>query len=413
MALAPLKDPSDFHRAEMEARFDQMHRERQIAAAGLLPDYLERTHVSVDLPQMALPQINIPQRIEELHSNNQQIHFPYGDAPFQDRNINPIKKVAYPQQNFNIPTAQMPFPIMPTINKAPLVLPREAPAVSIPQIEPPKHLEVKKRDEFVFDQSRVLDFGGIKTALFYENMMKSYHASKYLNERQKQIIFDFPDSQYMSLGNKEFKYGSFVFANGMCNELDYAKKTTTMLSDYTGGYRAHLLYNGSQSFSSDLRETILNKAGFITPPVALYMNFIIQHAEQKPGQKIFIACHSQGNPALKVALKHLPESMRDLLIIRSYGGASYIPQTLCKDSINYISKKDWVARIATMSWLISCARVLGIKMEAEDAKVEFLEPDDKAPLIDHGVQGKTYQDQLEFDVMNAIEKMEKAVNENT
>jgi len=141
----------------------------------------------------------------------------------------------------------------------------------------------------------------------------------------------------------------------------------------------------------------------LTPAVALTIQFISDHFEKNPEKKLFFITHSCGGAILKTALKEIPKEFRDRMIISNMGGGAYIPKSLCKDAINYVSKNDNVSQIANA---LGIAFIDQNKNEfnLQDYEFRILEPKPGSPKIDHMILSPTYQKEIEKLVIKFIEE---------
>ncbi len=176
----------------------------------------------------------------------------------------------------------------------------------------------------------------------YEAFFKNMYAGLY--PKVKDIHLEALESKLVPLDRHELPEGTIVFVNGMHADFSTCLKYAEKISDYADGSNVHLLYNASQGFQADLLECLLNTFGIRTPPVDLFLRFVTEYHRKNPSRKIFVVCHSQGALIVRKALESLSQTIRDRLIIRSFGGASVIENELCSDSKNYYGQKDRLMR---------------------------------------------------------------------
>lgn len=247
--------------------------------------------------------------------------------------------------------------------------------------------------EFILAETSTLEFKHPwKKALHYENLAQVFQ--KCSTNIPGINPADRSNSKYLQIDGKIFEHAEFAVINGINNELDDAMKLGGQLKEYTSGHRVHVLFNATQGKVPDILEWLMTYTGnILTPAVALAAQFIKDHFNKYPNKKLFFISHSCGGAILKAALKEISPEKRDLIVIRNMGGGAYIPLSLCKNAINFVSKND----------AVSAASHLFGQMYANQSKEIFnindydfisLNPKPGSPMIDHTVQSPTYQDAI-------------------
>lgn len=176
------------------------------------------------------------------------------------------------------------------------------------------------------------------------------------------------------------------------------------LNEYSSDHSVHVLFNATQGKIPDLIEWLMTYTGrVLTPVVGLTIEFIRDHFKKHPNKKLFIVSHSCGGTISKAALREIPKEQRDLIVIRNMGGGAYIPLSLCKNAINFVSKRDGISSISH----IVDQKYINQSQESfniNDYEFVFLDPKPGASMIDHTIQSATYQDAIRDAIIVFINK---------
>lgn len=241
------------------------------------------------------------------------------------------------------------------------------------------------------------------------NLKKLYHSWTNLLEYEKEMqnleqsILEFTGLEKKErAGSDHFEIKGYAHnkfriavANGMNSTKEKALQLGQFIQEGFNGINVHVLYDGSTGLPADILKWGLNvNETFLTPPVALHIQFIRHHFEHYPEQELLFITHSAGGAALKAALKEISPDLREKIVIMNMGGGAYIPHTLCKNAQNYISSRDFVsflANILSRRFLIPHPNFSDLL----ECKFVLLKPEPGSKIVDHGILEPTYYKKLE------------------
>ncbi len=190
----------------------------------------------------------------------------------------------------------------------------------------------------------------------------------------------FTRSSQFQVGSFDLPNGSIDFINGINNTETESLATVTQLSKYAQGAKVHGTYNRSNTVPVDILECMVQHMGFHTPPVQLIKNrwnhLIAKHG---PDAKFLQFCHSGGADQIKNALLSSPESVRKQIIVVALAPSVIIPNELCFQSYNYVSRNDFVTYLDIMGQL------------NHGDELMVLDPHPSADWWDHGISSPTFE----------------------
>lgn len=175
------------------------------------------------------------------------------------------------------------------------------------------------------------------------------------------------------------------------------------------------IYNHSNGPIVDLAEVFYHNylGGPAEPQNLLIQKWTDFHEKNKdrPEAKILHVCHSQGTIYTKNAIDHLPEEIRNRLIIVAIAPAMVISKDLCYDSFNYASDKDIVPDGELL--MLYCQGCAQGEEEREKMLIDLpkvhdqlirLTPHEDAAGIDHDFQSPTFIEELQQHLKKYLEK---------
>jgi RHS repeat-associated protein len=211
------------------------------------------------------------------------------------------------------------------------------------------------------------------------------------------------NSKLYQVGDFDLPNGAILFINGINNTQNNAMTSAKQLSQYAGGAKIYGIYNATNgdsngdnirlaSIAIDIVECGLGHMGIHTPPVQLLKNqwnhLIATH---KPEEKFMQLSHSEGSLDVYHALSTSPPSVQQRIISVAFAPAVIIPKSLCFESFNYVSKRDFVTHLD----------IIG-KIKYGN-QLQMLDPHPNAKLWDHEFLSPTFKDQIEHHINNYIE----------
>lgn len=203
------------------------------------------------------------------------------------------------------------------------------------------------------------------------------------------------NSNYYRIEGKVSKNFRIAAINGIRKNKEGMMELGQMLYGASGGYQIDLLHNATQGLLADAGEWILSREGkHLTPSIAMTIQFIQHHFEHTPEKELFLISHSCGGSILKAALREIPPEQREKIIVHNMGGGAYIPKTLCKNSVNYVSSRDFVSFIShylAKKFIDSPMNLFKLN----DYKFILLKPQPGSKSVDHGIMEPTYRPRVE------------------
>ena len=210
-----------------------------------------------------------------------------------------------------------------------------------------------------------------------------------------------------------------TFINGMGNLFEEAQMNAKHLQKLCAfNPSIEGIYNHSNGRLIDALEIFnLNYKGYspITQDLLIqkWTEFYQQNKDNSEA-KVLHFCHSQGAIHTKNALLHLPEEVRNRIIVVAIAPATVISRGLCSASFNYASRND----------IVPCGELLAAywracdigEMEREEMLINisnmqneliWLTPHEKAGKFDHEFQSPTFFQAIERHLEEYFKKQHK------
>lgn len=206
-------------------------------------------------------------------------------------------------------------------------------------------------------------------------------------------------SESFQVGSFDLANGAIGFVNGIANTKEESMAKARYLSQYAGGAKVYGVYNATNwdsiqlvSTAIDVIECGLGHMGMHTPPVQLLKNqwnhFIDTH---RPEEKFLQFSSSGGGLHVYNALLASPKSVQQRIISVALAPAAIIPEELCFESYNYISRRDFVTHLDIMG-----------KIKYGN-QLQILKPHSDANFWDHEFLSPTFAEPIERHIKNYIE----------
>jgi RHS repeat-associated protein len=198
-------------------------------------------------------------------------------------------------------------------------------------------------------------------------------------------------SSLFQVGSSDLPKGAIGFINGINNPPDQAMGSAQRMSDYAQGTKIHGIYNATNSLPMDVLECMLGRAGCEAPTVQLLRNkWDYLRTIYGPDAKFLEIAHSGGATQLKLALLASPEYIRNQVIVVTFAPSDLIPEELCFESHNYMSRRDIVTHLD----------ILGKIRYGNE--LHILEPHPDADFWDHDFLSPTFEKTRERHITDYI-----------
>ncbi|MCP5492501.1 MAG: RHS repeat protein [Chlamydiales bacterium] len=166
-----------------------------------------------------------------------------------------------------------------------------------------------------------------------------------------------------------------IHISGMNNTLEEIMKRGQRLSEMLGNTRVYTVYQPHTSIPVEAGKTFWSYMGFKSNPGNMLQNTIMHLTEELGGPEgggiINISAHSKGAAILERELTHLPDSIRKMISVETYGAPRPIHPSLAAFVINHVDPKDFVA--------IPAIQYMQFRRSKLDALPSFLCPDSTSP----------------------------------
>jgi len=200
-------------------------------------------------------------------------------------------------------------------------------------------------------------------------------------------------SESFQVGSFNLPNGAIGFINGIANNKEESMAKAQYLSQYAGGAKVYGVYNASNSVIGDLIDSGLGRIGIMTPPTQKikdeWHSFFATSGHKA---KFFQHCHSHGATHVKNALLTSPKEVRQRIIVLAIAPAEIVSKTLCYESYNYMSRRDFVTHFDIVG-----------KMRHRDELI-VLEPHPDANFFDHDFLSPTFAEPIKRHTKDYIKK---------
>ncbi|MCH9625488.1 MAG: hypothetical protein S4CHLAM123_06630 [Chlamydiales bacterium] len=202
-----------------------------------------------------------------------------------------------------------------------------------------------------------------------------------------------------SLGLRELPYGEIGRTNGIFNKAQDVTNTALYLSEAAGGYNIHYTHNQTHGII-DFQEAGMNVYGQIatTPVFKIHERWDRYFETNTLNVPYYEECHSQGASLVKLALERYPKERRDLIQVRAFAPAAYIPKELCMDVVHYVSEGD-IVHLLDFKGRRACA----------DTIVELRPKPGASFFLDHSISSPTFAKARRDSVQQYIESLESYI----
>ena len=210
---------------------------------------------------------------------------------------------------------------------------------------------------------------------------------------------------YLVKGNRD-KSILITFINGIDNSFEESKSSAEYIQSFTSNHEINGVYNHSNGKGLDLMESLfINYNGYSpTTKDLLAEKWIEFHEDNKdnPNAKCLHICHSQGAIHTYNTLMHLPEEIRNRVIVVGIAPGKVITKDLFYDAYDYASKndivhlgEDLVAQITADLNDTDREKILHTLSESK-AQLILLEPHKDATGLDHEFISPTFSNVIKF-----------------
>lgn len=198
-------------------------------------------------------------------------------------------------------------------------------------------------------------------------------------------------SQSYQIEGFDLPKGQISFINGINNSKKDSMGGARFISGLGNGVKVNGIYNASNGFLLDVAECMTGHTGIRAPTAELFRNHYTDLALKYGSDANFLHfCHSGGAIPTKQGLELLPPSIRNQITVVAIAPAVIIPEELCYQSFNYVSKRDFVTHLDLMG-----------KVRYGD-QLEMLDPHPNAGFFDHSLQSPTFKKLIDLHVNGYI-----------
>lgn len=191
------------------------------------------------------------------------------------------------------------------------------------------------------------------------------------------------------LRKPELSNGCIFFANGMLNKLGEASRSLSYISDCSGGYNIHGLYNPTHGPYFDLKEAAWGLEGVRTNPVQLFKDEWAQKlANLPPDQFALHICHSHSAIYTNLALQDSSDEIRKRVRVIAFAPADYISRDICH-SVQHYEAPLWRDLIPQINWR-------GRRQNRDSTTVLPSHPN--ASWHDHSILSPTFEQTLKREI---------------
>jgi len=232
----------------------------------------------------------------------------------------------------------------------------------------------------------------------------NYHDpdGRFVSKAYEHLPFHLSSISYHIEGNTLFDK-AISFINGINTSYDQAISHAQMLQTHAGGAEIYGIHKDTtRSVSLDALGCFLVRKSPTTPSqLSLSTQLVMQqwvdisHA-QGPHTQILQICHSGGAEHVKKALELSPVEVRKRITVLAIAPSVIIPQELCFDSFNYMSKRDFITYLDRE----------GIKKYRDELII--LQPHSDAQIYDHNFDSPTFTETIKHQIKAFRKQLENA-----
>lgn len=170
------------------------------------------------------------------------------------------------------------------------------------------------------------------------------------------------------------------FINGINNSYADSKESAQYLSQLSGGYNIHGVYNATHGAHRDILECMLGLNFIATEPVRQLHVMWNSFFDKSRETNFLMICHSQGAIHVRNALLDYPQELRERILVVAIAPGGYIYQESCKSVTHY--------RVPFPGDFVPDLDFSGAKRAQNSIALLSSHPD--APLWDHSFMSPTY-----------------------
>ncbi len=147
--------------------------------------------------------------------------------------------------------------------------------------------------------------------------------------------------------------GEICFINGMGISFDHAQWDADHIAEaYTQGHELHCVY-GANYGAWDWLSAVYGQKGIALPQARLLVQKWGEFFAQRPSEEKYLQiCTSRGAVDVVAALRLMPETLRNRIIVISLAPAYIVEEDLCYKAFNFMVGSDHVPYLAPNAHLI-------------------------------------------------------------
>lgn len=165
------------------------------------------------------------------------------------------------------------------------------------------------------------------------------------------------------------------------------RETVESQSDKLGGVNIHAVNHPTRGFFKDLWESVMLMMGRVTPACMQQIETWKKFFNENPLGYYFQVCHSRGAGVVRNSLAHLPQWMRERIVVMAIAPMCFIPENLCLSVRHYVSDRDIVPLLDRKGREMSLHNTTVLKSVDDPNRAWW-------DVIDHGIMNKTYEQPL-------------------
>lgn len=178
-----------------------------------------------------------------------------------------------------------------------------------------------------------------------------------------------------------------TYINGILNLKKDCLDTTQLISRFHGGVNVHYIYRPTQGWTGDLIGSAKVKLGFLSPQAYLladkWKELIHEMGGTEQGGKIIHYAHSVGASDSWNARTLMSAEEKSMISVVTLGSPFMIHKDGLHSVINYVAVRDGVSLLDPIGYIRGLA--------FENNNIKFVGSAWGMPLVDHMVEGNTYE----------------------